>query len=64
VATGARTATEDRLTDAVARRDNFSGVNVDEEMSQLLVLQNSYAASARVINAVNNLYDSLLSIVR
>ncbi|MBW6525537.1 flagellar hook-associated protein FlgK [Sphingomonas sp. RHCKR7] len=64
VASGARTAADDRLSDAVARRDNFSGVNVDEEMSQLIVLQNSYAASARVISAVNNLYDSLLSIVR
>lgn len=64
VAEDAQKATDDRLTDAVARRDNFSGVNVDEEMAQLTVLQNSYAASARVISAVNNLYDSLLSIVR
>lgn len=64
VADDARSATSDRLTDAVTRRDNFSAVNVDEEMAQLVVLQNSYAASARVISAVNNLYDSLLSIVR
>lgn len=36
------------------------GVNVDEEMSRLMQLQNAYAASARVVSTVQQLIDSLL----
>lgn len=40
-----------------------SGVNLDEELSQLIVYQTSFAASARVINAVDDLFQQLLSIL-
>lgn len=50
--------------DAVARREGFSGVNVDEELSQMVVLQNSYSAAARVLSVASSMYDTLLSIVR
>ncbi len=48
---------------AVAKRDDYSGVNLDEELSNLLVFQNSYNASARVMSAARELYDALLAIV-
>jgi flagellar hook-associated protein 1 len=37
-----------------------SGVNVDDEMSQLIVLQNAYSANARVISTTQALFTSLL----
>lgn len=52
-----------RRDDAVNRRDNFSGVNIDEELSLMVVLQNSYAASARVVSTANAMYDTLLGMV-
>lgn len=53
-----------RRDDAVARRDSFSGVNIDEELAQLVVLQNSYSAAARVLSTATEMYDTLLSMVR
>ena len=53
-----------RRDDAVNRRDNFSGVNIDEELSNMVVLQNSYSAAARVISTASNMYDTLLSMIR
>lgn len=41
-----------------ALRDEV-GVNIDEEMARLTVLQNSYAASARVIESVNQMLQQL-----
>ncbi|MBO9713518.1 flagellar basal body rod C-terminal domain-containing protein [Sphingomonas sp.] len=52
-----------RLDDAVNRRDSFSGVNIDEELAQMVVLQNSYSAAARVISTATQMYDSLLAMV-
>jgi flagellar hook-associated protein 1 FlgK len=51
-------------TDAVNRRDNFSGVNLDEELSQMVVLQNSYSAAARVISTASQMYDTLLNMIK
>lgn len=39
-----------------------SSVNIDEEMSNLLNLQNSYAANARVLSAVRDMLDMLMKI--
>jgi flagellar hook-associated protein 1 len=52
-----------RRDDAVNRRDNFSGVNIDEELSQLVILQNSYSASARVMTTASQMYDTLIAMV-
>ncbi|HEX7852874.1 MAG TPA: flagellar hook-associated protein FlgK [Sphingobium sp.] len=57
-------ASKARLSDATQRRDNFAGVNVDEELAQLVVFQNSYSAAARVMTTANQMYDSLLAMVR
>ncbi len=40
------------------------GVNIDEEVLQLTILQNSYQASARIVSVVQRLYDILDGIVR
>lgn len=52
----------DRLTEAQSRMSNNSGVNLDEELSKMIVYQRSYSASARLLNTVSDLYDTLLSI--
>lgn len=46
-----------------ARRSNVNGVNLDEELSNLIVYQNAYSASARVLSSVQELYDTLLAAV-
>lgn len=44
--------------------DSETGVNIDNEMSNLIIFQNAYAANARVISTVKELFDVLLSIGR
>ncbi len=48
------------LSSLQQRFNDGSGVNVDEEMANLLTLQNSYAANARVLSAVSAMFDTLL----
>lgn len=38
-----------------------SGVNIDEEMANLVVYQNAYAASARLVSVVSEMFDTLTS---
>jgi flagellar hook-associated protein 1 FlgK len=44
------------------RAESFSGVNVDEEMADLITLQNSFAAVARVITVTQEMMDTLIQI--
>jgi flagellar hook-associated protein 1 FlgK len=44
------------------RFDDAAGVNIDEEMANLLSLQNSYAANARVLSAVKDMIDTLMKL--
>jgi flagellar hook-associated protein 1 FlgK len=46
-----------------AKFTSSSGVNVDEEMAHLLSLQNAYAANARVMSAVNTMYQTLMQVL-
>jgi flagellar hook-associated protein 1 len=39
-----------------------SGVNVDQEMSQLVQLQTAYGANARVMTAIRDMFDILMRI--
>ena len=41
-----------------------SGVSVDTEMSSMIALQNSYGANAKVIAAVQSMWDKLLGAVQ
>ncbi|MAA97571.1 MAG: flagellar hook-associated protein FlgK [Stappia sp.] len=43
-----------------SRLDDSSKVNVDQELAQLVTLQNAYAANARVMQVVRELYDILM----
>src|SRR5262249_22217004 len=43
------------------RFNNSAGVNIDEEMANLLSLQNSYAANARVLSTVKDMFQTLLN---
>ena len=40
-----------------------SGVNIDEELGNLIVLQTAYSASARIITVVQEIFDELIRIV-
>ncbi len=42
---------------------NDSGVNIDEELGNLIVLQTAYSASARIISSIQEIFDELLSVV-
>lgn len=46
------------------QRDKISGVNLDEEASNLIVYQRAYQASAKFISTINDVLDILMSIVR
>jgi flagellar hook-associated protein 1 len=46
-----------------AKRQGISGVNMDSEMSQMLTLQNAYGVNARVITAVQNMFNQLLQVI-
>jgi flagellar hook-associated protein 1 FlgK len=59
----AQSGADARLTDAISRRDNFAGVNVDEELAQMVVLQNSYSAAARVVTTTSDMYDTLINMI-
>lgn len=45
------------------RMQEVSGVNMDEELANLIVFQNAYNASARLITTAREMYDVLLNIV-
>jgi flagellar hook-associated protein 1 FlgK len=47
-----------------ARLAEASGVDIDRELAAMVALQNAYAANARVMAAVQQMFDSLLSAVR
>jgi flagellar hook-associated protein 1 FlgK len=48
------------LSSLQQRFDSGSGVNIDQEMSNLLALQNAYAANARVMSTVRDMLTSLM----
>lgn len=50
------------LGTVTGRLDDEYGVDIDEEMSRLMELQNAYAANARVLSAIQDLLDQLLKI--
>jgi flagellar hook-associated protein 1 len=43
---------------------NATGVNLDDQMSRMLALENSYQASAKLLATVNSMFDALFSAVR
>lgn len=51
------------VTDLSIRIQNEAGVNLDEEMSDLIIFQRAYTASAQVISTVDEMFDALLNAV-
>jgi flagellar hook-associated protein FlgK len=51
------------LTSLEQRRESISGVNVDEELVDLLAYEQSFAAAAQYLTVVNQLGEELLSLV-
>ncbi|MEO8694892.1 MAG: flagellar hook-associated protein FlgK [Acidimicrobiales bacterium] len=49
------------LAAADARRDEVSGVSIDEEMTQLMRYQRAYEAAARVVTAMDDVLDTLVN---
>ena len=60
----ARTAQESLLAQSVAARDAVSGVNLDEEASDLIRFQQAYQAAAQVIAVADTVFQSLLAATR
>jgi flagellar hook-associated protein 1 FlgK len=48
--------------DALTSKELANGVDSDQEMSNLLVIEQAYAANAKVIEAVSSMLDSLMRI--
>ncbi len=61
-ATANQTAQNDRLTEANTRKSSVSGVNLDEELSNMMLYQQAYSAGARMLQVVQQLYDTLFQI--
>lgn len=56
--------TQQRLVDSLsAKSDNIKGVNLDEELSQLILFEQAYSASARIISTIKEMFDTLESAV-
>jgi len=51
------------LANLKAQRDSVSGVNLDEEAANLLKYQQLYTASTKVLQAGNQMFSTLLSIM-
>lgn len=54
-------AAESILRQTEAQRESISGVNLDEEAADLIRFQQSYQASARVIQVSSELFDTILN---
>ena len=52
------------LAQATARRDEVSGVNLDEEAANLLRFQQAYQASAQVASVANSLFQTMINAFR
>ena len=53
---------QNAVTDQVdAARDSESGVNLDEEMTNLLTYQRGYEAASRVLTTIDSMLDQLIN---
>jgi len=52
------------LTDSLqSKSDNFRGVNLDEEMTNLIQFEQAYGAAAKIISTLQKMFDALQNIV-
>jgi len=50
---------EDLVNSLQLKNDSISGVNLDEELANLIIFEQSYAAAARVISVIQRMFDAL-----
>jgi len=62
IVTQNQTTQDDRLQEAQSRMTSNSGVNLDEELTNLTTYQQAYSAGARILTVVDQLYNTLLQI--
>jgi flagellar hook-associated protein 1 len=48
-------------TQVDAARESVSGVNLDEEMTNMLSFQHAYSAAARMVTAIDEALDTLIN---
>jgi flagellar hook-associated protein 1 FlgK len=59
----AMTSADSIKTEADSRLSSYEGVNTDEELIKLTQYQQAFNASARMITAANQMYDTLLQMI-
>ncbi|MGR3531514.1 MAG: flagellar basal body rod C-terminal domain-containing protein, partial [Sulfitobacter sp.] len=47
----------------MSARRNSEGVNIDDEMQQLILIEQSYAANSRILSTVSDMIDTLIAAV-
>lgn len=61
---GAATYYDEMVSQTTKALSNATGVNLDEQISQMLALENSYQASAKLLQVVNSMFDTLFSAIK
>jgi flagellar hook-associated protein 1 FlgK len=56
------TSASDALTQAQTQQSQVSGVNLDQQLSNMVLYQQAYSAGARVLQTANQLFSTLLGI--
>jgi flagellar hook-associated protein 1 FlgK len=51
-------------TNVDASRESVSGVNLDEEMTNMLQFQHGYQAAAKLVTTIDDMLDSIINMVR
>ena len=57
-------ARDSELNMLKTQQEREAGVNIDEELSLMIQFQNAYQGAAKVMSAAQNMYDTLIGIVR
>jgi flagellar hook-associated protein 1 FlgK len=52
------------LTQTQARRESASGVNMDEEMTKLILFQRAFEASSLLVRTADEMYGALIEMTR
>jgi flagellar hook-associated protein 1 FlgK len=56
------TTQSDRLTEAQSQVSQVSGVNLDQQLSNMVTYQQAYSAGARIMQTAQALYATLLQL--
>ncbi|HOY67947.1 MAG TPA: flagellar hook-associated protein FlgK [Candidatus Ozemobacteraceae bacterium] len=56
-----KSSTEDLMTQLKSKRDEISGVSLDEELTNLIKFQHAYNAASKVITTVDEMLDKIIN---